>query len=218
VAALEQSNGFSILGAPPRGFPASDRSMGEGGHVRDKDGTFAALLVTELAAYAKGRGEDLLTLLADRIYADPAIGLFVNYYEPDPLDGEYPGLAGDAKKKAILDVCGELYEEANGKGIVLGGREATSAEIYWTGKYDQGNWEGFPDEGLRFFFSGEEDHLTVRPSGTGNSLRFHVQLKGGHASPPMAWAKRLELEREAKAIVDDLRERVGAPRVSGQAY
>jgi phosphomannomutase len=218
VAALEQSNGFSILGAPPDGFPEADRAMGTGGHVRDKDGTFAALLVTELAAYAKGRGEDLLSLLADRIYANPAVGLYVNYYEPDPLDGEYPGLAGDAKKKAILDRCSELLDQANGKGLALGGREVTSAEVYWTGKYDEGNWEGFPDEGIRFFFSSEEDHLTVRPSGTGNSLRFHVQLRGSPISAPMAWARRLQLELEAKEIVDDLRNRVGAPRVVGQAY
>ena len=43
VAAMEQSNGFSILG----GVPPDERSLGVGGHVRDKDGTLAAILIAE---------------------------------------------------------------------------------------------------------------------------------------------------------------------------
>ena len=92
VAAMEQSNGFSLLGGPPR----DAFSLGEGGHVRDKDGAFAALLIAEVAQYAKDHGASLTSLLNDRIYTDPDIGLFVSYYEPDPLDGEYPGLKGPA--------------------------------------------------------------------------------------------------------------------------
>src|SRR5690606_14315106 len=134
-----QSNGFSILGGPPAGFPQSDRALGSGGHVRDKDGTFATLLTTEVAAYAKEQGTDLLSLLARHIYADPDIGLFVNYYEPDPFDGEYPGLAGDSKKKAILDKCIDLYERALGGDVAIAGRDVTDTRYYWTGKYDAAN-------------------------------------------------------------------------------
>ena len=90
IAALEQSNGFSILGGPP----PDERSLGVDGHVRDKDGTFAAVLVAELAAYAKQQGTNLLDLLDEKIYLDPALGLYVTHYEPDPIDGEYEGLAG----------------------------------------------------------------------------------------------------------------------------
>jgi hypothetical protein len=31
----------------------------------------------------------------EKIYLDPDIGLFVTWYEPDPMDGEYPGIEGD---------------------------------------------------------------------------------------------------------------------------
>ena len=51
------------------------------------------------------------------------------------------------------------------------------AVAYRTGKYDAINWKGFPDEGYRFYFDDERrSHLTIRPSGTSNALRFHVQL------------------------------------------
>jgi len=212
IAALEQSNGFSILGGPP---DDPDRQIGRDGHVRDKDGTFAALLVAEIAAYARQQGTDILTLLARHIYADPRIGLFVNYYEPDPLDGEYPGLEGDTKKKSILDRAAGLVEEARRGGLVLAGRAVTGCSVYWTGKYDADNYAGFPDEGMRLFLGSDLDHLTLRPSGTTNSLRFHVQLHGGVTPEAEVWPRRLALEAEARRIVDELRRRVGALRREG---
>src|SRR5262245_579610 len=112
VAAMEQSNGFSILGGPPK----DAFSLGEGGHVRDKDGALAALLIAEVAQYAKEQGTSLMGLLNDRIYTDPQIGLFVSYYEPDPLDGEYPGLKGDSDKRTFIMKAMELYDAARQGG------------------------------------------------------------------------------------------------------
>jgi len=68
-AALEQSNGFSILGPKP----AQGEIWGMGGHVRDKDGTFAAMLIAEVQAYAKSKGKSLIELLDEHIYLDPDI-------------------------------------------------------------------------------------------------------------------------------------------------
>ncbi len=215
-ATLEQSNGFSILGAPP----VHDRALGVGGHVRDKDGTLAAILTTEIAAYAKREGTDILSLLVDHVYSDPDIGLYVNYYEPDPLDGEYPGVEGDTKKKGILAKTQALYDAVAGGDVTVGGRKVTHVSEYWTGKYDNDvNGKHFVDEGYRFFFGKDSDHLTIRPSGTTNSLRFHVQIHGGTVSDPdAAWKLRLSLEKEAKGIVDDIRDKIGAPRVEGAIF
>lgn len=216
VAAMEQSNGFSILGGPPQ----DDRSLGLHGHVMDKDGTLAALLTSEVAAYAKLNGTSIMELLVEKIYSDPDIGLFVNYYEPDPLDGEYPGLEGDTKKKSILDRVDELLEAANtGSGVKFGDRRIVRAVKYWTGKYDAVNGrDGFPDEGIRFYFDSEAslDYVTIRPSGTTNSLRFHVQLYGGPQPRWEAWNRRFELEDYARRVVHEIREIVGAPRGNEQ--
>jgi phosphoglucomutase len=217
VAAMEQSNGFSLLGGPP----PDESSLGSGGHVRDKDGTFAALLVAEIAAWAKEQGTSLVELLDQRVYTDPDIGLWVTHYEPDPLIGEYPGIEGDRKKLDILGKALELYETARRAGgvgppVKVAGMPVRSAVIYRTGKYDRiyppsGNFV-FPDEGVRLFFNdAKTDHVTIRPSGTGNSLRFHVQLHSAVTKDNLI-AKKKELREKAKAIVDDVRKILGAPR------
>ncbi|MCE5229504.1 hypothetical protein LLG95_07895 [bacterium] len=213
-AAMEQSNGFSILGgAPPDAF-----SLGVGGHVRDKDGTFAALLCAEVAAWAKKNGTSLLELIDKHIWLDPEIGLFSNYYEPDPLDGEYPGIEGDRKKMGILHKALNLQKEADAGKLTIGGHKVLSTVMYRTGKYDRiyppGDGFVFPDEGIRFYFSDDKlSHLTVRPSGTGNSLRFHVQLFGGAIKDQAELVKmKKQLRAEAVKIVDDIREKLGALR------
>jgi phosphomannomutase len=216
IGALEQSNGFSILGGPPR----DERSLGEGGHVRDKDGTFAALLVAEVAAWAKENGTTLFDLLDQKIYLDPDVGLFVNLYEPDPLDGEYPGIEGDRQKKAILRRALGYFQLALAGDFEIGGVPVKSAVIYRTGKYDAiypPTYEFlFPDEGIRFFFDEEKlDHLTIRPSGTGNALRFHIQLHENRvADQNTLIEKKEELHHKGEAIMDGIRELLKAPRGS----
>ncbi len=213
VAAMEQSNGFSILGGPP----PDEFSLGEGGHVRDKDGTFAALLVAEIAAWAKERGTTLYELLDKEIYLDPNIGLFVNLYEPDPLIGEYPGIEGDRKKLAILRRALGYFQLAKAGDLEIGGLHVKDACIFRTGKYDRiypptYGFE-FPDEGIRFFFDDNEhlNHVTVRPSGTGNSLRFHVQLHANVDESNLV-EEKAQLHTQGEKIVDHLRELLRAPR------
>jgi phosphomannomutase len=211
VAALEQSNGFSILGGPP----PDARSLGVGGHVRDKDGTLAALLVAEVAAWAKEQGTSIFELIDTHVYLDPDIGLFVNYYEPDPIDGEYPGIEGDRKKMDVLRRALGYFQLALTGDFVLAGHRATSACIYRTGKYDAiypPTYDfQFPDEGVRFHFGDRFNHVTVRPSGTGNSLRFHIQLRAA-VTPANLIDQKQRLMAAARAMADHLRSILQAPR------
>ncbi len=227
IAAMEQSNGFSILGGPPK----DNFSLGDGGHVRDKDGTFAAFLTAELAAFAKNNNSSLYDLLDEKIYLDPEIGLFVNGYEPDPLDGEYPGIVGDRIKKNILRLTFSLFHIAMAGDLKIAGMHVKSANIYRTGKYDSvypPTMEfQFPDEGIRFYFDEAKlNYITIRPSGTGNSLRFHSQLhflindKHLDTSIPqnkVALMKKLiqkkeELNIKTEEIFADIRMKLGAPK------
>lgn len=212
VAAMEQSNGFSILGGPP----PDERSLGSGGHVRDKDGTLAAVLVAEIAAYAKANGTTIFAMIDEHIHLDPDIGLFVNHYEPDPLDGEYPGIQGDRKKKKILRRAQGMVQWAKAGGLKIGPFDVIDACIYRTGKYDQIHTPTydfqFPDEGIRFYFDATRlNHVTVRPSGTGNSLRFHVQLHTDVDQPQLISSKA-KLRSNAKRVMDALRQHLEAPR------
>jgi phosphoglucomutase len=208
VGALEQSNGFSILGGRPR----PGERLGEGGHVRDKDGVLAAILLAELAAYAKSRGLSILELVDEEIYLDPAIGCFATYYEPVPYWGQYEGSTGMSRKIEVLRAVDRLREEVEeGRKPEIGGKTIVAVDAYRTGKYDAlHRWEGFPDEGIRFFFDETRvNHLTARPSGTSQCLRFHVQLKADGVTRGDLLQKKVEVHRMARAIAKDARKLFG---------
>jgi hypothetical protein len=147
----------------------------------------------------------------EQLYLDPDIGLYVTHYDPDPLDGEYEGLAGYTKKRGILDQAEELYANCHAGSFKLAGMPVKSATAYRTGKYDAINWKGFPDEGYRFYFDNRfRSHLTIRPSGTSNALRFHVQLFGGHLSREELIKRKGELRATTVQMVKDIRAMIGA--------
>jgi len=204
IGAFEQSNGYSILGGPP----SPGERLGKNGHVRDKDGTFAAILLAELAAYAKSQGTTIFNLIDEKIYLDPDIGLFINYYEPVPYWGQFEGLTGISKKIDILKKVDNLRKRVNdGETISIGGKKVLTTEIYRTGKYDEIHyWKGFPDEGIRFFFDRNQlNHITIRPSGTSQCLRFHVQIKVENVTRENLIDKKIENYKLAKSIVAEMR-------------
>ncbi|MFH2056513.1 MAG: hypothetical protein ABIJ61_11180, partial [bacterium] len=217
-AALEQSNGFSILG----GAPPDDHSMGVKGHVRDKDGVFAAVLFLEVLAYAKSVGKSLLELIDEKLYLDPQIGLIRTGYRPAPVYGQYEGLEGLSRKMEVIHKAEELMAKVEQGGTVtFGGLKATRCEVYMTGKYDKahGYVEGFdptdrqtfrfPDEGIRFFLGSDFNHLTIRPSGTSQSLRFHTQLRDTEVTAGNLKVKRIEIEKRLDAIYEDIGKLMG---------
>ncbi|MBK9015253.1 MAG: hypothetical protein IPM82_14980 [Saprospiraceae bacterium] len=214
LGAFEQSNGYALLGNPPKDL----FSLGENGHVRDKDGTFAAILLAEIAQWAKDNGTTVMEILDKKIYLDKEIGLFYNHYEPDPIDGEYPGIEGDRLKKAILRRALGYYQIGLAGGLTIGGVPVTGVAMYRTGKYDHvypptHDWV-FPDEGIRFYFGSEYNHLTVRPSGTGNALRLHIQMHTFDVNGRNLISRKKQLRKTALKIADDIRVKLGAERSS----
>ncbi len=218
-AALEQSNGFSILG----GRPHSEYELGEFGHVRDKDGTFAAILFLDLLAYSKRTGKSILDLVNEKLYFDNAIGLIRTGYRAAPQYGQYEGLEGRSLKLEIIRNALKIADEVMTKKITIGQRRVGRCEIYRTGKYDTQHghtpdqgfdyskretyW--FPDEGVRFYFENDFNHLTIRPSGTSQSLRFHIQLRETDIKRENLNNRRSKLEKEIQAMFDEVGERLG---------
>ena len=109
----------------------------------------------------------------------------------------------------------ECYRRALADDLEIAGHRVTSAVVYLTGKYDvlypPTEDFFFPDEGIRFYFVDKLNHMTVRPSGTGNSLRFHVQLHAPVNESNLVETKQ-QLMTQAKMIVDEIRERLDALR------
>jgi len=214
-AALEQSNGFSILG----GKPDNDMSMGREGHVRDKDGIFAAILFLEVLAYASDIGKPVLELVDEKLYLDPDIGLIRTGYRASPVYGQYEGIEGRSQKMRVIHKAEELMEKVkNNRAVEIAGMEVSGYEVYKTGKYDvqHGYTEGFnpddpgtfrfPDEGIRLFFGNDFNHCTIRPSGTSQSLRFHVQLRNTDVTASTLKNERIKMEEKIQDIFESLGE------------
>lgn len=216
--ALEQSNGFSILGSKPK----NNYELGRYGHVRDKDGTFAAILFLDVLAYAKQVNKTIWELIDENLYLDSTIGLIRTGYRAAPQYGQYEGLEGRSIKMNILRESLMLIDKIP-SGLQIGNRNVTKVETYKTGKYDiqhghtqatgfnPKNRETFwlPDEGIRFFFEDEYNHLTIRPSGTSQSLRFHIQLRDQTVDKENLLQKRIYLDSEIQTIFDEIGEMVG---------
>ena len=213
LAALEQSNGFSILG----GKPKDAMSMGADGHVRDKDGIFAAILFLEVLAYAKTQKKSILELVNEKLYLDPSIGLIRTGYRPAPVFGQYEGIEGRSTKMKVIHKAEEMMDRIkNGGKVKFAGLTSSKFEVYKTGKYDiQHGYTkgfnqddpttfGFPDEGIRFFFGDYYSHLTIRPSGTSQSLRFHIQLRDKTVKKGDLLKKRIAMEKKITAIFEDV--------------
>ncbi len=205
VGAFEQSNGFSILGGPP----SPGERLGKNGHVRDKDGVLAAILLAEVAAYAKSKGTTILELIDENIYLDPEIGCFITCYEPAPYWGQYEGPTGISTKINILRRADNLKKKVDkGETVVIAGKKVLFAESYCTGKYDElHRWKGFPDEGIRLFFDkSRNNHLTIRPSGTSQCLRFHAQIKAEGLTRENLIEKKVEAYALAQNIIGEIRD------------
>ncbi len=140
LGCFEESNGFSILGGPP----SSPNALGEGGHVRDKDGTLAALLIAEVAAHAKAEGKTLIDLLDDLTLSE-GLALYVNRYRPDPPVGQYEGVNAIQRKLFHLHRAEELRARALRDGLEIAGYRVTDVEIC-PGK---GKYAADPDHGYR---------------------------------------------------------------------
>ena len=111
-----------------------------------------------------------------------------------------------------MGVALDLADPVKSPEAQIGGLSVHSTQVYRTGKYDiQNNWPGFPDEGIRYYFdSNRLNYLTIRPSGTSNALRFHLQLHAPSVDPENLVQEKARLWKLAKDVVADLRIQIGA--------
>ncbi len=136
--------------------PTGARS-GVGGHVRDKDGTLAALLIAEVAAWAKQQGTTLYQLIDQHIFLDPARRP-VRQLTTSPIrsTASIPASKATARRRKS---SAARWATSNSPWPATSRSPAsrvTSAVIYRTGKYDAiyeptADFQ-FPDEGVRFYF------------------------------------------------------------------
>ena len=130
-----------------------------GMHARDKDSVNAVLLISELAAYYKSIGMDLVDAMR-------ALYEKYGYYQEEQVSLSFEGIEGVQKIQGIMNT---LRGEAKAS---YGGKKVLRAVDYKNGA------DGLPASNvLRFTL---EDHcwFCVRPSGTEPKIKFYFGAKG----------------------------------------
>ena len=137
------------------GFEESCGYLG-GSYVRDKDGVYAALLISELAAYLSAKGSSLAERLSE-IYREHgyAKNSLYSYY--------FDGKEGFSKMQSIMDALRCGMTELSGLAI-------TELEDYKKGI------KGLPVSNVLKFFLENDATLVVRPSGTEPKLKIYISV------------------------------------------
>ncbi len=239
IAELREDHESYWSGLRPFAAGAPGERLGKRGHTMEKDGLLAAVLALEVAAVAKSEGSTLDAYLRQRIYENPAIGYFSTTNQALEFPNT---VAGTQNKIAVLRrALGVASSICAGDTLELAGQAVTDVEIFIpdSPKYaDPKNFpisdfesligalstlgrspdseappSFFPEEGIRLHFGrGSGCHLTIRPSGTENKLRFYVQWcastleeGGGSLTARMLACDRtaFDIAKAAQALVGD---------------
>jgi phosphoglucomutase len=171
---------------------ATEESIGymAGNFVRDKDAAIGALLIAELASWAKDRGQTLWTYL-DEIYA--TLGYFRNLQQLVEL----PGKAGMlVMRQVMIGLRSRPPRELAGYPVVRTldrlAEDERGETVYQLGR---------AEDMLTFVLSDDlRNRVTVRPSGTEPKLKYYIQLY----EPPSAdlTAVKARLDPAALAVAN----------------
>lgn len=162
VFGFEESCGY--LGAP---------------YVRDKDGVYAAYLVSEAAAFYKAHGKTLLDVL-NSIYRE------YGYERTALYSYTFPGADGIAKMKGIMSHFRDTGADFSGIPILL-------SKDYSLGIED------LPKSNVIKFYLDGESTVTLRPSGTEPKLKVYISVRA--ADRESADRKTEKIKSAAERII-----------------
>lgn len=151
---LTHSTYYVFGGEESYGYSASD-------FVRDKDGNSAAVLVAEVAAYAKSKGLTLPMLL-DRIFAE--FGVYLERGESLTMDGA----AGAAQIASLV-----ASYAANPPAVVDGSNVVSMINFATDAVYDV-EGDKIPAEAMLIITLADGRRIAVRPSGTEPKIKYYM--------------------------------------------
>jgi phosphoglucomutase len=151
---LEHSSFYVFGGEESYGYSASD-------FVRDKDGNSAAVLIAEVAAYAKSKGITLTGLL-DRIFTE--FGVYLERGESLTMDGA----EGAAQIKKLVD----SYATTPPKEI--DGTPVSAIQNFATDVIHDIEGDRIPAEAMLMITLADGRRVAVRPSGTEPKIKYYM--------------------------------------------
>jgi phosphoglucomutase len=158
---LEHSSLYVFGGEESYGYSGSD-------FVRDKDGNSAAVMIAEVAAYAKAEGTTLIGLL-DRIFSE--FGFYLERGESLTMEGA----EGAAQIKKLVDsYAAKPPAEIDGAGVNSTVNFATETIFDVEG-------DRIPAEAMLMITLADNRRIAVRPSGTEPKIKYYMFAAEPHA-------------------------------------
>jgi phosphoglucomutase len=160
---LEHSSLYVFGGEESYGYSGSD-------FVRDKDGNSAAVMIAEVAAYAKAQGTTLVGLL-DRIFSE--FGFYLERGESLTMEGA----EGAAQIKKLVD------SYASKPPTAIDGAAVSSTTNFATETIHDAEGDRIPPEAMLMITLADNRRIAVRPSGTEPKIKYYMfaaePLSGG---------------------------------------
>ncbi|QQE78136.1 phospho-sugar mutase [Alicyclobacillus sp. SO9] len=164
ISAYERTGEYEFLFGYEESYGYLASSM-----VRDKDAVQIALLIAEMTAYYKSKGQTLLDAL-ETLYER------VGYFREDLVSRKMPGLNG---MKKIQNILNGLRQH----GIEVPGLTLDAVEDYQTSERREVGTAtiselSLPKENVLKYFFSNGSWLAVRPSGTEPKIKVYIGAKG----------------------------------------
>lgn len=151
---LEHSSLYVFGGEESYGYSGSD-------FVRDKDGNSAAVMISEVAAYAKSRHLTLISLM-DEIYQE--FGYYLERGESLTMDGA----EGAAQIKKLVDSYAAHPPES------LDGTPVDHLRNFATDEIFDSEGVRIPPEAMLMITLTDKRRIAVRPSGTEPKIKYYL--------------------------------------------
>ncbi|MDY3332314.1 MAG: phospho-sugar mutase [Gallibacter sp.] len=163
------------------GFEESLGYLG-GSYARDKDATYASMMLAEMTGYYKKRGITLVDRLVE-------IKREYGYVVDKSISYQFDELNGDKIRKAIMSRVRE-------RGFFIDGFEIIEKVDYSDGI------NGLPvSDLLKLFLLGEQS-IIIRPSGTEPKIKIYISVIGDDAAN--AQSKMDKLEQSIRVIIENI--------------
>lgn len=192
-ARLKHSSYFVCGGEESYGYGGAD-------FVRDKDGNGAAIMISEVAAYAKSQGLTLDQFL-DQVYIEYGCYLEKN--------GALVFEGADGAKKIRTLAKSYLATPPN----EMDGSKVVGIQDYSAGGIQDSDGDLLPKENMTIFELSDGRRIAVRPSGTEPKIKFYLFGKNTSVSADSLNQVKASLAGALETLWDwlqgDARERVG---------
>ncbi|CAN5817923.1 phospho-sugar mutase [soil metagenome] len=183
---LQYSSFYVFGGEESYGYSGSD-------FVRDKDGNSAAVMISEVAAYAKSQGLTLVSLL-DKIYEE--YGFYLERGESLTMEGA----EGAAEIKKLVDsYAAKPPTEIDDSKVV-------AIKNFATDTIHDIEGDKIPAEAMLIIELADKRRVAVRPSGTEPKIKYYMFASQAPGTETLADAKKsvaASLERLWQALKAD---------------